>query len=50
MKVRVGLIGLTHPHSLAHLRTFAYLDEVEAVVVSDPSPEASIAHGRSAPR
>jgi len=38
--IRVGVIGLTHPHSLAHLRTFQYLDEVEAVVVCDASAAA----------
>jgi len=40
MRTHVGVIGLTHPHSSAHLRTFQYLDEVEAIAVCDASAEA----------
>ncbi|MHB0876809.1 MAG: Gfo/Idh/MocA family protein [Anaerolineae bacterium] len=50
MKTRVGLIGLRHPHSLAHLRTLQYLDEVEAVAVCDPSPEARQRAGGESPK
>ena len=35
VKVRVGLLGVTHPHALAHLRTLELLDEVESVAVWD---------------
>ncbi|MBI4550751.1 MAG: Gfo/Idh/MocA family oxidoreductase [Candidatus Latescibacteria bacterium] len=34
-KVKVGLIGVNHPHARAHLRTLQLLDEVESVVAWD---------------
>lgn len=35
IKVKIGLIGVTHPHARAHLRTLQLLDEVESVVAWD---------------
>lgn len=38
MGIVVGLIGLSHPHAPAFLRTFEALDEVAGVALSDPDP------------
>ena len=35
MKVKVGFLGVTHPHSAPHLRTLELLDEVSDVVAWD---------------
>ncbi len=46
MSVVAGMIGLTHPHSAAHLRTLDALEMVDGVVLYDPDPTA----GESASR
>ena len=33
--VRAALLGLSHPHSLAHLRTLQALSEVDAILLWD---------------
>ena len=40
MKVKVGFLGVTHPHSGPHLRTLELLDEVAAVVPWDEDESA----------
>ena len=35
--VRVGIFGLTHPHTWAHLRTLQHSDRVSEVVLYDPN-------------
>lgn len=40
MGVRVGMIGLTHPHSPAYLRTLDLLDGVDGVVLCDSDGDA----------
>ena len=35
LKVKVGLLGVTHPHADAHLRTLELLDEVESISAWD---------------
>lgn len=40
MKVKVGFLGVTHPHSGPHLRTLELLDEVIAVVPWDEDESA----------
>ena len=40
MKVKVGFLGVTHPHSAPHLRTLELLDEVAAVVPWDEDESA----------
>lgn len=40
MKVKVGFLGVTHPHSAPHLRTLELLDEVVAVVPWDEDESA----------
>ena len=35
LKVKVGLLGVTHPHADAHLRTLELLDEVESIAAWD---------------
>jgi len=39
-KIKMGLIGATHPHSRFHLRTMELMDEVESVLVYDADEEA----------
>lgn len=38
--MKAALVGLQHPHSLAHLGTLQTLPEVESIVICDESPEA----------
>jgi predicted dehydrogenase len=40
MGIRVGMVGLTHPHAPAYLRTFDALDAVAGIVAWDPAAEA----------
>lgn len=47
MKVKVGFLGVTHPHSAPHLRTLELLDEVVAVVPWDED-ESAVERLRSA--
>lgn len=35
LKVKIGLLGVTHPHADAHLRTLELLDEVESIAAWD---------------
>lgn len=35
IKLKVGLLGVTHPHARAHLRTLELLDEVESIAAWD---------------
>ncbi|MCZ6635547.1 MAG: hypothetical protein O7G87_19265, partial [bacterium] len=37
--VRVGIFGLTHPHTWAHLRTLQHSDWVSEVVLYDPDSD-----------
>ena len=37
-KLTIAMLGLTHPHSIAHLRTLETSSEVEAVVLWDSDP------------
>lgn len=39
MKLTVGLIGLTHPHSAGYLRTLDLCNRVTDVIACDPDPE-----------
>lgn len=39
-QVTAALLGVEHPHSLAHLRTLQALPEVESIVVWDENPQA----------
>lgn len=39
-KIKMGLIGATHPHSRFHLRTLELMDEVESVLVYDEDEKA----------
>jgi len=39
-KIKMGLIGATHPHSRFHLRTMELMDEVESVLVYDADEKA----------
>ena len=39
-KIKVGLIGVTHPHSRMHLKTLSLMDEVESVLLWDEDEEA----------
>ena len=45
--VKVALLGLTHPHALAHLRTLQALPEVEQILLWDEDVQA-LAHARQA--
>jgi predicted dehydrogenase len=40
MGILIGMIGLTHPHAAAYLRTLDALDAVEGIVPWDPDAEA----------
>jgi len=40
MGITVAMVGLTHPHSAAHLRTLHALDVVDEVLLYDPDAEA----------
>lgn len=40
MKVKIGFLGITHPHSGPHLRTLELLDEVSDIVAWDEDDEA----------
>jgi predicted dehydrogenase len=37
---KIALIGVTHPHSTAHLRTLNWIDQITAVPVCDSDPVA----------
>jgi len=45
--VKAALLGLTHPHALAHLRTLQALPEVEQILLWDEDIQA-LAHARQA--
>ena len=34
-KIKVGVLGVTHPHSGAHIRTLELLDEIHSIVLWD---------------
>lgn len=38
-KTKIGLIGVTHPHSRLHLRTLELMDEIESVFLCDSDEE-----------
>lgn len=40
MKVKVGFLGVTHPHARPHFRTLELLDEVSGIVAWDEDDEA----------
>lgn len=40
MKVKVGFLGVAHPHALPHFRTLELLDEVTGIVAWDEDDEA----------
>lgn len=40
MKLKVGVIGVTHPHSKAHLRSLELLNEVEEIYLADDDTDA----------
>lgn len=40
MRLRVGLVGLRHPHSQAHLRGLELMDDVEAIYVVEEDADA----------
>lgn len=40
MGVRLGLLGLTHPHSAAYVRSLDALDVVDSIAPYDPDPAA----------
>ena len=39
-KLTAALLGIEHPHSLAHLRTLQVLPEVERILLWDPTADA----------
>ncbi|MGI8916619.1 MAG: Gfo/Idh/MocA family protein [Chloroflexota bacterium] len=47
MGIRIGMVGLTHPHAPAYLRTLDALEAVEGIVPWDPDAEAGerVLHG-----
>lgn len=45
----VALLGITHPHSLAHLRTLQLLPEVERILIWDPDSVALAAAQQAQP-
>jgi predicted dehydrogenase len=49
MKLKVGLIGLAHPHAAGHLRELELLDDVEAIYVAD-ADAAALAGVRDRPK
>ncbi len=50
MTTRVGMIGLTHPHSTMHLRTLDASDQVDVVVLYDVSEDALESTSRTFPK
>ncbi|HUX88176.1 MAG TPA: Gfo/Idh/MocA family oxidoreductase, partial [Chloroflexota bacterium] len=50
MSLRVGMIGLTHPHSAMYLRTLESLDAVSGLVLCDPDPAARERVARECPK
>jgi len=36
LKTKIGVIGLTHPHSRLHLKTLKLMDEIESIILYDP--------------
>jgi predicted dehydrogenase len=48
-KIKIALLGCSHPHAPFHLRTCELADEVEAVFIWDASSEAASALAREMP-
>ena len=38
MKLKVGIVGLSHPHAPGHLRTLELMDDVEAIYLVEEDP------------
>lgn len=49
MKLNVGLVGVSHPHSHGHLRELELMDDVEAIYVAD-ADAAALAGARDRPK
>ncbi len=50
MGVRIGMIGLTHPHTPGYLRTLDALDPVAGIVLYDPDVQARERVARQCPK
>ena len=39
MRLKIGIIGLSHPHAPGHLRTLQLMDDVEEVYLAEEDPD-----------
>ena len=39
MRLKIGIIGLSHPHASGHLRTLQLMEEVEEIYLAEEDPE-----------